>query len=46
MTALAIPPTSTGSGPKRVTSRAVTPWDRTATVIVQGRNAAPVCSAS
>ena len=45
ITALAMPAVSTRSGPNRLTSRAVMPCERTATVIVQGRNAAPVCRA-
>ena len=44
-TAVAIPVVSTRSGPNRSTSRAVTPRESTATVRVQGRNAAPVCRA-
>jgi hypothetical protein len=41
-TALDMPAVSTRSGPNRVTSRAVMPCESTATVRVQGRNAAPV----
>ena len=43
--ALVIPATRTGSCPNRSTSRVVMPRDRIATVIVHGRNAAPVWSA-
>ena len=43
--AVAMPVVRTGSGPNRWTSRAVMPWESTATVSVQGRNAAPVSSA-
>ena len=43
--ALAIPAVRTRSDPKRRTIHAVMPWERTATVIVHGRKAAPVCSA-
>ena len=42
---LPIPLVRTASGPNRATSRAVTPCERTATVSVQGRKAAPVCRA-
>ena len=43
--ALAMPAVSTRSAPNRATSRAVMPCDSTATVIVQGRKAAPVWTA-
>ena len=43
--ALSMPSVRTRSAPNRSTARAVMPCESTATVSVQGRNAAPVCSA-
>ena len=41
---MSMPAISTRIGPNRATRRAVMPSDSAPTVIVQGRNARPVCS--